>query len=82
MEARTEIYSDSQGTDEAVLLLIRKLQRLHPEAAKDLWSRLPDGARDALHMAEIRADVLRDQREKSGTVYTWPTDELENIEQA
>jgi hypothetical protein len=58
-------YTDAQATDEAVLLLVRKLRRLHRDAYIDLMGRLPEGARDALDQADIRADRLRatDQRD-------------------
>lgn len=65
MNATTETYTDQQATDEAVLLLIRKLRRLHPDAHADLMAKLPEGARQALHFADLRADTLRayDQRD-------------------
>jgi hypothetical protein len=56
---RSEVYTDAQATDEAVLLLTRKLRRLHPEVHADLMRRLPQGARDALNFADIRADRQR-----------------------
>jgi hypothetical protein len=61
----TETYTDAQATDEAVLLLTRKLRRLHPDAYADLMKRLPERARDALNQADVRADHLRaaDQRD-------------------
>jgi hypothetical protein len=62
---KTETYTDQQATDEAVLLLVRKMRRLHTEAYNDLMSQLPEGARWALTMADNRADLLRatDSRE-------------------
>ena len=51
---------DSQATDEAVLLFVRKVRRLHPEAFADVMGRLNEGARWALQMAENRADSNRD----------------------
>jgi hypothetical protein len=65
----TDAMNDQEATDEAVLLLTRKLRRLHPEAYADLWSRLPEGARLALQRAEIRADVYRDRHET-----VWPVE--------
>ncbi len=61
----TETYTDAQATDEAVLLLVRKLRRLYPEAHADLMGRLPEAVRDALTLADNRADLLRatDQRD-------------------
>jgi len=61
-----ETYTEQQATDEAVLLLTRKLRRLHPAACADLMAKLPDGARDALNQAEIRADRLRHYDERDG----------------
>lgn len=53
------LYDEGQATDEAVLLLVRKLRRLHPGVYADLMGRLPVGARDALDAADLRADRLR-----------------------
>ena len=63
---RTEPYTDAQATDEAVLLLTRKLRRLHPDAYTDLMGRLPEGAREALHFADQRADTLRAYDRRDG----------------
>lgn len=52
--------TDAQATDEAVLLLIRKLCCLHPEAFTDVTERLPKGAIEQLEAAERRADRVRD----------------------
>lgn len=52
--------TETQATDEAVLLFTRKLRRLHPAAFQDIWHRLPDGAKCAIYAAERRADQLRD----------------------
>lgn len=61
--------TDQEATDEAVLLLTRKLRRLHPEAYADLWAKLPEGARRALQRADIRADVRRDTKDP-----VWPVE--------
>ncbi len=53
------LYNEAQATDEAVLLLVRKLRRLYPAAYADLMNRIPEGARDALDAADLRADRLR-----------------------
>jgi hypothetical protein len=53
------IYDEAQATDEAVLLLVRKLRRMYPAAYTDLMNRLPVGACDALAAADLRADRLR-----------------------
>lgn len=60
----TETYTDQQAADEAVLLLTRKLRRLHPAAFADVIGKLPEGARQALGFAEQRADVRRSQDER------------------
>lgn len=73
--SETRVYTDSQATDEAVLLLTRKLRRLHREAFADLTARLPEGAREALSAAERRADVLRDADERDGTKHRYMTDD-------
>jgi hypothetical protein len=67
----TEIYTDQQATEEALLLLTRKLRRLHPEAYADLMSRIPELAQQALHLADNRADKLRatDRRDGITRVY-------------
>ena len=74
-----EIYTDAQAIDEAVLLLTRKLRRLHWDIYADLMGCLPYGARDALNLADVRADKLRasDQREGITRVYIdpWTDDE-------
>lgn len=59
-------FTDAQATDEAVLMLVRKLRRLHPEACADLMAKLPEGAREALHGAEMRADTLRAYDKRDG----------------
>jgi hypothetical protein len=71
----TKVYTDSQATDEAVLLLIRKLGRLHPEAYADVIRKLPEGARFALTLAENRADMVRDGDKLNGTKHRYMTDE-------
>jgi hypothetical protein len=57
-----QTYTEAQATDETMLLLTRKLRRLHPEAFKDVWDRLPEGAQRAVYQAEARADVVRDTK--------------------
>lgn len=60
--AEQHTMTDAEATDEAVLLLIRKLMRLQPDAYADVIKRLPRGARDAIAFSERRADVLRDAK--------------------
>lgn len=62
----TEIYTDAQATDEAVLMLTRKLARLHPEIYRDLISQIPAASRDALHLAGMRAETLRHADRQAG----------------
>lgn len=59
MVSNVQAYTPAEATDEAVLLLVRKLRRLHPGAYADVMGRLSDGARDALTLADIRADLVR-----------------------
>lgn len=68
-EATAPQFTDTQATDEAVLLLTRKLMRLHRDAYADVWAKLPDGAKRAILAAEARADVLRDSGPR-----TWAPD--------
>ena len=80
---KVETYTDQQATDEAVLLLTRKLRRLHPDTYRDLMQRIPEGARDALHLAELRADDLRNADRRDGITTReyrdmWATDETDD----
>ncbi len=61
----TENYTDAQATDEAVLRLVRRLRRDHQDVFVTLMARLPEGARQALDKADLRADLQRayDQRD-------------------
>jgi hypothetical protein len=70
-------YTEQQATDEAVLLLVRKLRRLHRDAYADLMIKLPQGAQDAIDNAERRADSLRfaDQATDITRTYPAPVDE-------
>lgn len=54
--------TETEATNEALLLMIRKARRLHPEAFADILSRLPEGAKVALEKAERAADTLRDSK--------------------
>jgi hypothetical protein len=78
-EAQTvHTMTEQEATDEALLLLTRKLQRLHPTANADLMAQLPEGARTALRMAENRADRVRDQHGIKNLAYQ--VDEIEDDE--
>jgi hypothetical protein len=78
-------FTTDQALDEAVLLIIRKLGRFHSEAYAAVLKKLPDGAREALARAEIRADIQRDADERAGIAIGsrgWPTDlELDDSEE-
>jgi ABC-type nitrate/sulfonate/bicarbonate transport system substrate-binding protein len=52
-------YTDAEATDEAVLIMLRKLRRLHPDAYAAVLGALSDGARDALTLADNRAERVR-----------------------
>lgn len=75
-----KIYTNSQATDEAVRLLIRKLHRLYPDAHADLIQRIPDGAREALHFADLRADNLMHADTRDGITREYPTHFLDDGE--
>lgn len=66
------IYTDAQATEEALLLLMRKIHRLHPDAYADVITRLPDLARQALSLAELRADTLRASDRREGITRAYP----------
>ena len=57
--AAAQTYTDHEATDEALLLLVRKLRRTHPDTYLAIMSQLPEGARVALDHAEHRADTVR-----------------------
>ncbi len=59
-------YTEAQATDEAVLLLTRKLRRLYPDVYTNLMSKLPQGARTALDAANLRADIQRGTDDREG----------------
>jgi hypothetical protein len=66
MDIQPQTYTDQEATDEAVLLFVRKLRRLHPDAFAAVMGRLPKGARTALMLAENRADVVRGRDRAEG----------------
>lgn len=68
----TEIqYTDQQATEEALLLVIRKLRRLHPGAYADIMGRVPELAKQALHFADLRAERLRAYDKRDGITRTY-----------
>lgn len=72
-------FTAAEATDEAWLMLSRKLRRLHPEAFADVWAKLSEGATDALGAAERRADAVRFADEAAGTSHDYaPRPELDD----
>lgn len=74
---KTEYFTEAQATDEAMLLFIRKMRRLQPEAFAAIWAKLPDGAKEAISASERRADRVRD----AGAGLTWQPDEDDDLDQ-
>lgn len=66
-------YSQTEATEEALRLFMRKVARLHPDAHADVLSRLPEGARETLAMAELRADTLFLTDKRDGVTRSYPT---------
>jgi hypothetical protein len=62
----SEPYTDAQATDEAVLLLVRRLHRLYPREHASLLASFPEGVRQALMFADQRADLLRAEDARAG----------------
>lgn len=60
MSKESKTYTEAQATDEALLLLSRKLRRTSRMTFDKIWAQLPDGAKDAIALAEARADRVRD----------------------
>jgi hypothetical protein len=48
----SETYTEAEATNEAVLLLTRKMRRLHAQEFAAVWAMLPDGAKEAIYAAE------------------------------
>lgn len=57
----TQQMTSEQATNEALLRFTRKLRRTESDAFKRVWALLPDGAKEALGLAEAAADRVRDQ---------------------
>lgn len=83
-ERATVPYTDPEATDEAVLRFVRRLRRKYPQAYADIICQLPDGVRDALTLAENRADVVRAHAERDAVTRTfvtiWERNEVEEEE--
>lgn len=60
------LYTEHEASDEALLLLIRKLRKAAPDALTTVMAKLPQGAIDALGVAERRADAVRYADEAAG----------------
>lgn len=69
----TTIATDAQAVDEAVLMLTRRLRRLYPDAYTAVITSLADGLRDALHLADNRADLLRHHDKRDGITRVFET---------
>ena len=65
----TQKYTEAQALDEAVLMLMRRMGRLHPTAYHQVLITLSDGVREALTLADNRADKLR----ADGVIREFPT---------
>lgn len=72
-ETTTIIATDAQATDEAVLMLTRRLRRLYPDAYAAVIDSLNPGLRDALHLADNRADVQRHHDKRDGITRKYET---------
>lgn len=80
--------TDSEALDEAVLYLYRKAVRAMGDCGqafqREVWTKMPEGAKRMIRDAERRADVRRSQGQLSGikiTDWWWPTeDEIDDEE--
>lgn len=66
-------YTQTGATEEALRLFARKVHRLHPGAYADVIRLLPEGAREALQQAEMRADTLMHHDQRDGVTRTYPS---------
>jgi hypothetical protein len=64
-------YTEHEATDAAVLMFVRRLHRLYPEAHKAVLTSLSDDIQWALRMADNRADKLRATDAADGTIRTF-----------
>lgn len=69
-------FTKAEALDEAVLLFTRKMRRLHTEEFAQVMKMLPDGAREALMLADNRADAVR-MRDGFENEYPMLADEFE-----
>lgn len=70
---KSNTMTDAEAADEAILLLTRKMRRLHRAEFDHVWGMLPDGAKRAIYAAEARADRVRDAGGKQ-----WADDPFED----
>jgi hypothetical protein len=73
----TETYTEAQATDEAVLLFVRKMRRMHPDVFAEVWSKIPEGAQEAIWATERRADRERDANGISQD--RWPIEPADQV---
>lgn len=65
-QTSTKYFTETEATDEAMLLLFRKVRRTaSPDAFEKIWTALPEGARRAIYAAESRADLVRVRTDKT-----------------
>jgi hypothetical protein len=60
------MYTEAEALDEAVTLLTRRLRRLHREEYDAVVASLPEGVREAISHADLRADLVRARDERDG----------------
>lgn len=74
----TWTMTDTEAEEEAFRLFFRKASRLMPaELFNEIWAKLPDGAGDALHRVDLRADNRRFIEHK-GEALAWPVRDLDD----
>lgn len=80
----SEQMTTEQATNEALLRFIRKTRRLEPAAFNRVWAMLPGAVQDALRLAEVAADKVRDEHKPTAEGLAgldWPAGpELEDEE--
>jgi hypothetical protein len=65
--------TETDATEEALRLLVRKLRRMQPQAFAAVMAAMPMGARDTLALAEMRADDRFLTAQREGVTRTWPS---------
>lgn len=64
--------TQTEATEEALRLLVRKLRRLHPDTYLAIMNKMPQGAVETLTVAEFRADNAFLEASANGVERTWP----------